>query len=277
MADAAPSPLPSPFPQTRPRRSREKPKVTYRRSPGAVSRPVPRSIPGAGTAGRVLSGLARFIPFRAFADLFFLGVQRNAEQLAASERVGIDYLNARATARLAHGRGEPRRGRVTASRPEYATPVLPEVLVGRAAANDRVAPKPVPLPDPVLAAIELSSVASPNFSAELGNLSASRVSSPTPAGLLKPLSVSPKLLEVPLLPQFFTRFSTPVENPLLTTFNAPGVASSPLARPELLTEPLPEPDAQRCRCRARKRKAGKPGKGFFTINRRGEERRQYWR
>lgn len=276
MADVGPQPLPAPWPQTRPRRTPQKPKVTYRRSPGAVSRPVPRPVPSPGTAGRILSGLARFIPFRAFADLFFGGVQRNAERLAAAERSGLDYLTERQWARLAHG--TERRVRVTRSdSPLYSLAPAAEVVVSGRSPRAGVVPEPLPLPDPVLAEVPNLSVAQQNFSPAPGIFS-SVVEVPTPpAGPRTFPSLSPKLLELPPFQPFFTRFSTPVESPLLTPFEAPGVASSPLARPELLAEPLPEPEAQRCRCRARKRKAGKPGKGFFTINRRGEERRQYWR
>jgi len=276
MADAGPQPLPAPWPQTRPRRTPQKPKVTYRRSPGAVSRPVPRPIPSAGTAGRVLSGLARFIPFRAFADLFFGGVQRNSERLAATEQFWIDYQSERGTSRLA--RGTERRVSVSrSSAARYSTPVLPEVLVSRAATADRVVPKPSPLPEPVLANVGVSSVALGNFSPDPRIFPEAGGVARPPAGPQTFTSPPQKLLEHPPFQPFFTRFSTPLESPLLTPFKPPGVASSPLARPELLAEPLPEAESQRCRCRAPKRKAGKPGKGFFTINRRGEERRQYWR
>lgn len=277
MADeaAAPAPLPKPWPQSRPRRTR-KPTVSYRRRPGAASRPTP----GAARGASRLLGVLRFVPFRGFVDLFFGGVSSNAERAAATEQLGIDYLSERGTARLA--RGTERRVRVsraasTAASPVYSSPVLAEVLVSGAAAADRVAAKPLPLPDPELLAVGNLSVASEIFPGLPGNFAESVGIGSTPAGGPRSLTNLEKLLDLPPLPRFTELFSSPVESPLLTTFNVPGVASSPLARPELLAEPLPEPDAQRCRCRARKRKAGKPGKGFFTINRRGEERRQYWR
>lgn len=275
MADegSAPQPLPAPYPQTRPRRAPAKPKVRYRRSPGAASKPVPRTIPRAPGAGGRLLGLARFIPFRGFVDLFFGGVSLNAERAAATEQSALDYAAERANARLA--RGTERR--VVVSPRPTPNPLTPEVVgLGRGAAH-RVAPKPDPLPDPVLQAVGSSSVALEIFGATTGNFGELAGEWTPPAGVPRTPSLPEKLLDLPPLPRFTQLFSSPLENPLLTPFKAPGVASSPLAFPLALAEPLPEVDQQRCRCRTPKRKAGKPGQGFFRINSRGQESRKYWR
>lgn len=98
-----------------------------------------------------------------------------------------------------------------------------------------------------------------------------------------PLASPQTLPQIPVFPEIFPQFfeffgSSPqlTESPLLTPFKPPGVSSSLLANPMALAEPLPEPEPDRCRCRQRKRKAGKPGKGFFTIDSRGREKRRYW-
>lgn len=275
MADegSAPQPLPAPYPQTRPRRAPAKPKVRYRRSPGAASKPVPRTIPRAPGAGGRLLGLARFIPFRGFVDLFFGGVSLNAERAAATQQSALDYLAERTNAKLA--RGTERR--VTVSRPSTANPLTPEVRGHVRAPNRRVAPDPLPLPEPVLQAAGSSSVALEIFGATTGNFGELAGEWTPPAGVPRTPSLPEKLLDLPPLPRFTELFSSPQSNPLLTPFNAPGVRSNPLAYPQALAEPLPTPDAQTCRCRVRKRKAGRPGKGFFRINSRGEERRKYWR
>jgi len=276
MADeaAAPAPLPKPWPQSRPRRTR-KPSVSYRRRPGAASRPTP-SAPGG--AARLL-GLGRFLPFRAFVDLFFGGVSSNTQRASSTEQSELDRLAERQWDRLA--RGPERIVRVSrAAVPRYSTPVLPEtgISVRVSETSARVAlPQPLPLPDPVLQSVGNSIVAQQIFPAEFGNFLESGGRSVPPAGGPRPLTRLEKLLELPPLPRFPELFSSPLTNPLLTTFNSPGVQSSPLANPLTLAEPLPNPEPDRCRCRARKRKAGKPGKGFFRINQRGEERRQYWR
>lgn len=275
MADegSAPQPLPAPYPQTRPRRAPAKPKVRYRRSPGAASKPVPRTVPRAPGAGGRLLGLARFIPFRGFVDLFFGGVSLNAERAAATQQSALDYAAERAYSRLA--RGTERR--VVISPRPTANPLTPEVRGLVRATAPGVVPNPLPLPEPVLEAVGSSSVALEIFSATTGNFGELAGEWTPPAGVPRTPSLPEKLLELPPLPRFTQLFSSPQTNPLLTPFNAPGVASSPLANPLLLAEPMPNAEPDRCRCRAPKRKAGKPGKGFFRINSRGEERRQYWR
>lgn len=275
MADegSAPQPLPAPYPQTRPRRAPAKPKVRYRRSPGAASKPVPRTVPRAPGAGGRLLGLARFIPFRGFVDLFFGGVSLNAERAAATQQSALDYAAERAYSRLA--RGTERR--VVISPRPTPNPLTPEIRGSVRAAADRVAPKPDPLPDPVLQAVGSSSVALEIFGATTGNFGELAGEWTPPAGVPRTPSLPEKLLDLPPLPRFTQLFSSPLENPLLTPFEAPGVGSSPLANPLMLAEPMPNAEPDRCRCRALKRKAGKPGKGFFRINSRGEERRQYWR
>lgn len=274
MADegTSPQPLPAPWPQ-RPRRAPAKPKVRYRRSPGAASKPVPRPIPGAGRAARGLFQLAKFFPGRVFIDLFFGGIQSNTERAAATQQSALDYAAERTNSRLA--RGTERR--VVVSPRPTPNPLTPEVVgLGRGAAA-RVAPKPDPLPDPVLQAVGSSSVALEIFGATTGNFGELAGEWTPPAGVPRTPSLPEKLLELPPLPRFTELFSSPLPNPLLTPFSAPGVASSPLANPLMLAEPLPNAEPDRCRCRARKRKAGKPGQGFFRINSRGQESRKYWR
>lgn len=272
MGDAAPSPLPPSWPSTRPRRSPQKPKVTYRRSPGAASKPVPRPPP---IGGRVLGTVARFIPFRAFVDLFFGGVSSNAERAAATEQSSIDYLTERQLARLA--RGTERR--VTVARTSAAArPAEIELPVPRPATDRvaRVVPNPLAMPAPELARVGANSVSLPEISPATEIFSQLTASARGGAPPRTTPPVLPKLLELPqLFPQFFSNFSV-LESPLLTPFKPPGVASSPLASPLTMAEPLPQPEPQRCRCRAPKRRAGKPGKGFFTIDAKGRESRRYW-
>lgn len=274
MADevSVPHSLPAPSPQ-RPRRAPAKPKVRYRRSPGSASKPVPRPVPGAGRLARGLLGAARFIPFRGFVDLFFGGVSSNAERAAATEQSALDYAAERTNSRLA--RGTERRV-VFSPRPTPNPLTAQAVVPGRGAAP-RVAAKPDPLPDPVLQAVGSSSVALEIFGATTGNFGELAGEWTPPAGVPRTPSLPEKLLDLPPLPRFTELFSSPLSNPLLTPFSAPGVASSPLANPLMLAEPLPNAEPDRCRCRARKRKAGKPGQGFFRINSRGQESRKYWR
>lgn len=276
MADVGPQPLPAPWPQTRPRRTKPKPRTTYRRSPGTASKPVPRTVPGApGRVARLL-GLARFIPFRGFVDLFFGGVLSNAERAAASQQSGIDYLTERQWSKLA--RGTERRVTVSRSRASPATAPAEIRLPGRAT-PDRVAralPNPLTLPEPVLQKVGNLNASLPEFSPASGIFSevggVSKGGAPPRASTL----LSPKLLELPqFFPNFFGNLGSS-SNPLLTPFRAPGVSSSPLASPLSMAEPLPQSEPSRCRCRAPKRKAGKPGKGFFTIDAKGREKRRYW-
>lgn len=273
MADevSAPQPLPAPWP-SRPRRTPAKPRARYRRSPGAASKPVPRTLPRPTGAASRLLGLARFFPGRVFVDLFFGGVSSNAERAAAAEQSDLDYLADRANARLA--RGTERR--VTVSRPS-PNPLTPEVVGSVRTPAHRIAPELLPLPEPILEAVGSSNVAQQIFSATTGNIFELAGEWTPPAGVPRTPSLPGKLLDLPPLPRFTELFSSPQTNPLLTPFKVPGVASSPLANPLALAEPMPNAEPDRCRCRARKRKAGKPGKGFFRINSRGEERRQYWR
>lgn len=275
MADAAPKPVYTTRPPTRPRRARAQPRTSYRRSPGSASRPVPRAPAGTPSRAARLLGLARFIPFRGFLDLFFGGVSSNAERAAAAERAGLDYLTDRQLSRLA--RGTERRVNVgrtgastrTAAQPAAETRLLPGSASSRVA-NPLTAPAALPAPQLASVAAELLAPGlSPAVAQQLAGQPAPAAPRPTPAARPAPL------IELPQLPQFFANFGLRTgitENPLLTPFNTPAVGLLPQALPML--EQLPQPQSQRCRCR--RRKAGKPGKGFFTINQRGQERRRYW-
>lgn len=275
MADAAPSTVYTPRPPTRPRRSTARPRTSYRRSPGAASRPIPRAPPSAPSGASRLLGLARFLPFRAFVDLFLGGVSSNAERAAAAERAGLDYLTERQLSRLA--RGTERRVRVgrAAASARAAVATAAEAGLLRRDAPARLSnplTQPAALPEP-----RLVSVAAELLAPGLAPQIAQQLAAPAaPAAPRPSSSAAPApLLELPLLPQFFTGTgpsSRVTENPLLTPFNAPGVGLLPQSLGML--EPLPQTESQRCRCR--RRKAGKPGKGFFVINRRGQERRRYW-
>jgi len=272
VGDAAPSPLPT-RPPTRPRRSARKPTVTYRRSPGSVSRPVPRVPPvPTGGAGRILGSLARFIPGRIFVDLLFGGVSRNAERVAATQQRDLDAYRLtaaeRALARLA--RGSERLVRITPAKP-VPNPLVEVRAAGNAGRAQLVRPAEIPL--------ELQS-----FS-DVVRLSESPVRLEFPEVSGSPRGGAPPSTLTPTLPNFwnppaFFPLTPSISNPLvevdLTQFRNPGVASNPLANPMTLAEPLPNPNPDRCRCRQRKRKAGKPGKGFFTIDSRGREKRRYW-
>lgn len=268
MADAAPKPVYTTRAPSR-RRARASPRTTYRRSPGAASRPVPRTAPKPAPRSGGLLRLARFIPFRGFVDLFFGGVSSNTERAIAAQQSGLDYLTERAWSRLA--RGTERAVRVSRAAPRASQTSVP----GRDAAgvaNPLV--RPAALPAPQLAPVSIEAAlraVSPELRPEIFG---SGETAPTPAPPPKPSAPAPApLLEVPLLPQFFSNFGAR-PSPLLTPAQAPEVRSSPLSNPFVLAEPVPEPQTQRCRCR--RRKAGKPGKGFFVINSRGTERRRYW-
>lgn len=280
MGDAAPNPVYTPRPQTRPRRTARKPKVTYRRSPGAVSRPVPRTPPVAPSRLARLLGLAKYLPGRTFIDLFFGGVSRNAERAAATERRDIDELS-----RKQQQRYDAIVARLLAG--PTATPtfeVSAEVRSNSAGTRLRPVAQPAPVPNPVLETVPLLSVASLSLPVPDLNFSGSQVTAQGGAPR-QSVSSSPQIPNFPA--QFFGNFPSlfvppapPIESPLLTPFNPPGAQSSPLgalfAQPLGMLDPLPEENLDRCRCRQRKRKAGKPGKGFFTIDQKGRETRRYW-
>lgn len=279
MADAVPNPQYPTRPPTRPRRSARKPQVSYRRSPGSVSRPVPRVPPGSTSRAARLLGLTRFIPFRAFVDLFFGGVQRNAQLAAAAQQRDLDRYRLtaaeRATARLA--RGAERLVRVSLT-PNPLT-VAAEVVISPGGARlTRSVPRLVTEPALALQPLnDVVSLSSPDLALNLGQVGAPSRGGAGPGTAPKPAPIF--TTSSPFLPLSLP-FSFPIESPLLTPFNVPSVSSSPFASPLAfsgpLAEPLAEPEPQRCRCRARKRKAGRPGKGFFRIDDRGRETRRYW-
>lgn len=272
MGDVAPSPLPT-RPPTRPRRSVRKPTVTYRRSPGGLPRPQP-SVPKVppGGFGRILGSFARLIPGRLFVDLFFGGVSRNSERAAATQQSDLDRYRLTAAERALASLARGAERRVNIARPQPIPTPLPQVSVGLREVTRSIA-NLVEIP------LELQSFSN------VVRLSESPVSAQFPQSSSPPRGGAPPSTLTPTLPNFwkppaFFPFTPSISNPLvevdLTQFRNVGVASSPLATPMTLAEPLPNPEPDRCRCRQRKRKAGKPGKGFFTIDSRGREKRRYW-
>lgn len=270
MADAAQQlPAPSPArPSQRPRRSTA-PRTRYRRSPGAVARPRTSPAPAPAPRASRLLGLARFIPFRGFVDLFFGGVSRNAELAAATQQRDLDRYRLtaaeRAVARAA--RGAERLVRIARA----ANPLTQPAPAARPAARTVSRPALNPWPES-LVEVAARAVTAPeplNFPASLSRPRGGAPPRPSPRplsfGLPGPLAFPPK--------RFFDVLGA---NPLLTAFKSPGVQSNPLASPLQLQEPLPAPEQGRCRCRSPKRKAGRPGKGFFVIDKRGREKRRYW-
>jgi hypothetical protein len=287
VADVAPSPLNPSWTPPRPRRTTKPPRVSYRRSPGAVSRPVPR---GTVAASRGASGVTRVLgsfPWAVALSAFFGGVYRNSERAAELQQSSLDNLELRQLFKLA--RGTERRVRIAKRKPAVdiqpgpSSTVRPGVrpspaIHARPVANPLT--EPAPLPEPELATPRDSDVVRLTEPGPDPRIFQSPVHVPRGAPPRAPPASSPNFpFELPLLPEFFENFRPRpelVESPLLTPFNAPQAYSSPLANPQMLAEPLPEPEPDRCRCRARKRKAGKPGKGFFTIDSRGREKRRYW-
>lgn len=287
MADVAPTPVLPSWTPARPRRTPKPPRVSYRRSPGAVSRPVPRQpVPTAGGGSAVRSALGNF-PWALALSLFFGGVLRNSDRASELQRADLDALAVRQLAKLA--RGTERRVRIAkpkrkpVAEPGRVSAVRPGVRPGAAADAGRVASpvlEPAPLPAPELEPVPVSDALrapEPVQNPEIwGNPEQVRRGAPRPAS--PPLA--PKFpISLPTFPNFFEDFRPRpelVESPLLTPFEAPGVRLSPLAEPYGFAEPLPEPEPDRCRCRARKPKKQKPGKGFFTVDSRGREKRRYW-
>lgn len=275
MADAAPVPQLPPRAPTRPRRT-TKPRTSYRRSPGAVSRPVPRPAPVPASRAARLLGLARFIPGRVFFDLFFGGVSRNAERAAASEQSDLDRYRLTAAERAAAraARGAERLVRITRAAAGASNPLT----LAAQASVPRAVIRSVPqlMTEPSLVLDPVSNVVRLTEPAGLAEILGSQAGPQGGAPPLTPTLPSPKFPAFPGNFPFSFPFLSPLESPLLTPFKPPQVVSSPLASPLALAEPLPQPEPQRCRCRARKPKAGKPGKGFFTIDSRGREKRRYW-
>lgn len=287
MADASPVVTTAPAPRARPRRTRSTATVSYRVRPrsgptaadAAASRVAVRT--NAARFGDTGLGMAGFLLADAFNQWAVRRILRADEAARA--------LQLRAHTDAGGRRGKYRSRAATGGYPVPAPNVRAEPrrdtnpLVGRELAR-AAAPKPVTKP----ARIESQNVrlAQPQPAKSLGISGRQAVaaggappSAPRPAPPKTPVA-GPIF---PQIPGFFGTLLPKLPGPqtatqdYLTLFQSPALplpAAGP--GPQGRVEPLPnaEPDAQRCRCR--KRKAGKPGKGFFTIDSRGRELRTYW-
>ena len=277
MADAAPSPsIPA---QSSRRRRSTKPRVTYRRSPGAVSRPVPR--PPASVASRAARWIAptlKFLgPFPSVLEALFRDVLRNSARAAElQQRTLDDAADAywwKQLHRTESRRGHARRPRASGS-PVIAQRTLPAARPAARPVQSQLT-KPNPLAQPA-ARVEVA----PKVAARPAEIPAIRPAArpvSKPRGVPKPVKFSPFSIEIPPPLRAPMTRPPPIESPLLTPFKAPGVASAPnpLTLGRLNLEPQPEP--QKCRCRATKPKKAKPGEGYFSVGRTGRESRISWR
>ena len=265
----------SPGPRTRPRRTQTA-RVAYRTRPRSAAPDV-----SVGAPGRALSGAA--VVGSALADAAFYGLYGWVE---SQQQPVVDYLRTRNRLLSGTGAGPRRRyrGRQRKRAVVASTPVLQPVPVARAAPARDAAPDRQPALSPAALAQEIPRAQPQPTAAAVAQNAVALLASPgaVPAARAAPASApapspSPRRAVRQLIPlgPLFSPGTAPVR---LTRFNAPGVASPVLAPVQRgLVTPAVGANPSPARCRCPKRKAGKPGKGFFEINRRGQERRRYWR
>jgi len=269
VADAfqAPSYIPTP---RRPRRSPRAPSVSYRRRPGSIT---PRADVRPAT-----SGIGVYSAGAAWGGAFIGSAVLDKLSPWLIQQLRVVSADVRRWTAAHRDAGGQRRGSRAAKRVYDTNPVTspapqPRPNRGTAATGARAAVAVAPAARPVVAPAPRPAPAP----------APQPVARPAPAPRPAPRpapAAAPRPAPTPRGPTF-----NPLTGPTWFAGTAPSVLTriqsspllSPLVSPGLgaLQLPAAEPSLDRCRCP--KRKAGKPGEGFFRINRRGQESRTYWR